>query len=172
MEKVTAERIISAQAKAYKPSAFLFSIATQLRQGKTLSEKQVTAANKVIAAIEKRASERQAKIESENDSKGVWEEGRQTVSGKVVEIKQQERWEGGHYYGETVIVDKVKLELQDGRSIIVTGTNSFYENNDRDMRSQILVKVGDMVTVDTTVKVHAERTFWAYGSRTTLKEVG
>jgi hypothetical protein len=71
-----------------------------------------------------------------------------------------------------VIVDKVKLELQDGRSIIVTGTNSFYENNDRDMHSQILVKVGDMVTVDTTVKVHAERTFWAYGSRTTLKEVG
>jgi len=172
--EITVERINEVQAKAYRRNDFLDSIAFQLQKGKTLSEKQVAAADKVMNAIVSKSDERKAKIKAENATKGVWEEARQTVSGKVIEIKQATRWEGGHYYGTETIVDKVKLECQDGKTIIFTATATCYEGNKRAIYSfeeetPLKFGIGDMITADVTVKPHKEITYWAYGSRATLK---
>jgi hypothetical protein len=172
--EVTISKINEVQAKAYRRNNFLDSIAYQLQSGKTLSEKQVSAANKVMDAITDNAQKREVKVNEENARNGSWDEGRQNVSGKVIEITQAARWEGGHYYGTEVIVDKVKLECQDGKTIILTATNNFYEGESRavysfDEETPLKFNVGDMINVDVTVKRHKVKTFWAYGSRATLK---
>jgi hypothetical protein len=172
--EITVERINKVQAKAYRRNDFLDSIAFQLQKGKTLSEKQVAAAEKVLNAIVAKADERKAKIEAENAKYGTWDEARQTVSGKVIEIKQATRWEGGHYYGTEAIVDKVKLECQDGKTIIFTATATCYEENKRavysfEKETPLKFGIGDAITVDVTVKPHKEITHWAYGSRATFK---
>ena len=168
------DRVWAAYEKANHNNSFLFSLAVQMEKGRDMSEKQVAAAEKVMAAINQRAEEREAKLLADNNANGAWDEGRQTVSGKVIEIKQAERWEGGHYYGTTAIVDKIKLDCGDGKTIIFTATASCYEGESRavysfEKETPLKFGIGDEIVIDLTVKVHKDKTFWAYGSRGTLK---
>lgn len=129
--------VAAALAGMEESSSFAASLASQVRRGRELSEGQIAAAERMIAAAAARTQERATRIAAQA--------GRQTIKGEVLSVKEREGDFGTIF----------RMTVRDERGFVVNGT----------VPAAILMdtQAGKTVEFTATVKVSAgDETFGFY----------